>query len=432
MVAIDCLESHRVKVYFILIALASCFEVFVLGTRRESLIDQNLPSLLNLPVLFNYEYPWTNLIVANLIVACVSIIPNVVHTQSIKFPNNYLAVIVLVLSFHILSVQTELQRYGLVVTSSSYRVDNFTAAFESFNTRDRLVNNNYRVLLTGREDISRGDSMNIKSVPWLELNNVYGFKTMFQYREVEHPYLNIIYNSFACLDCNSMSKSSYAYMPPKSLDVIMKKELLSFLAIRYVISIDERIQDKDFKLLDSYEYKSSPRGVENSENGFLFLYQFEKGRPIAKIQGKCNAETRGYSLANIFQKPTLLENLILEYPFGKEICDSLPESASRDVYISNDLGNKVKVKKFHTDSPVLVDFSIINRKGWRAFDNGIEVPILVSYDGLIAMHIGPGDHLIELRYQDKSLLVGFLLVFSLFLYLTFNSFRSRKTNLQVQ
>jgi hypothetical protein len=430
-VAIDNLESHKIKIFLGLIAIASCFEAILLGFGEMPLIDPKLTSLLNLPIPFNHEYPWANLIFANFILAFVFILPNLLQRKNSGLSNSYLVAVALAVSFFSLSVHTELQRYGLVVTSSSYRVDNFSAAFESFNFGNRLVNNNYRVLLTGLENRDRGDSMNIKSLPALELNNTFGFNTLFQYREVEHPYLNVVYNSFECLGCDSKSNPRYGYFPPKTSDVVRKKELLSFLSIRYVVSLDERIQDRDFKLLDSYKYEDSPRGVENSEDGTLFLYEFNQGRSIARIHGNCKAETKGYSLSSMFEAPIRLENLILEYPFGETICNSIPGSDSRDLHISNVSGNTIKIRKFQTEDPVLVDFSIINRKGWRAFDNGVEIPIIDSYDGLIAMQIGPGDHLIELRYQDKSLLFGLLLVCMLFSVLIFMSIKSRKTYLQV-
>jgi uncharacterized membrane protein YfhO len=59
-----------------------------------------------------------------------------------------------------------------------------------------------------------------------------------------------------------------------------------------------------------------------------------------------------------------------------------------------------------TDTPALLILSDTFYPGWKAFDNGREIPVLRVNHTLRGISLGPGDHTVSFVFRPVSLMIG--------------------------
>lgn len=118
--------------------------------------------------------------------------------------------------------------------------------------------------------------------------------------------------------------------------------------------------------------------------------------------------------------------------FRKEVyLPNFPEEENRggfqEVKIDLYSPNKISLN-FNLESKAFLVLSDLYYPGWRAFDSGVEVPILRANGIFRAIHLKPGNHKILFEYFPTSLKLGLLIsTFSLSLFIAWSYWRNRRS-----
>ena len=99
------------------------------------------------------------------------------------------------------------------------------------------------------------------------------------------------------------------------------------------------------------------------------------------------------------------------------------ESLKNIVFGINELSGEISVKE---DKYLLL--SIPYSKGWKAFVDGREEEVLNANVAYMAIHLNPGTHKIELKYETPFLKIGSITSFASLLFFIIDSMKNRRKN----
>ncbi len=83
-----------------------------------------------------------------------------------------------------------------------------------------------------------------------------------------------------------------------------------------------------------------------------------------------------------------------------------PADPSRDrVTVSSYADDRIELR-VATDAPGLLMLSEVYYPAWKAYVDGVKVPVLLADHVLRAVHVPAGEHTVELRYESTALRAG--------------------------
>jgi hypothetical protein len=254
-----------------------------LGTHNTDEILSDINTL-RIPHISTESQPWLVILISHGIFLLVL---NYVILNSLQIINKkslFPILASILVTIQMFSSYSEVKKYdqvGNVMLKNNYRLINYENRINKWVTKYNINDSNYRVIASGKNYVfyDSQTARNTKTLPDLELNNLYNIKSPFQYREINSENTSRLYGKLYCPNCTNLITG--AFFPPTNEMLIDNSNWLSSASIKFIISADEQIYSSKFKLLDSYFYQKPIISYDYTESGIVYLYEFLDNIPLA-------------------------------------------------------------------------------------------------------------------------------------------------------
>lgn len=251
---------------------------------------------------------------------------------------------------------------------------------------DRL---NYRILPSSADVFHIQRGRNWKLLAETEMLGSDSLKVLYSYRELEHPFTGALYSSLY------PSFASSNFFPPLSEVVKSRITLLRPLGIGYVISADELLETNQLELITTI-HTPPPTFYETAANGPVHLYKVR--RPLSLFW---LAEHSGIVANNTETLRKLLHDP-LTFP-GVFPAEASPYIGTANVIRQSPQSLTVVT---HSEKPTQLIASYVYRRFWRAYVDGVAVPITRACGVYMAIDLPAGSHEVVWKYKPLDAAVG--------------------------
>jgi hypothetical protein len=263
-----------------------------------------------------------------------------------------------------------------------------------------------------------------------ELNTQERQKALFSYRETMHPFTGLLYSIL-----NDDKRFSNFHITAAH-KIGGKIELLRLMGIKYIVSVNEKIDSPFLIFKGQYDIKESSfeyiHGIPFG--GTIFIYEFDKPLGVAFLVDRYLKIDWEQSIK------TIGRNDVFPWKNSEVYLEEDPQSSSQ-INISSSLGqhnslhNEAKIikEKFNqiimdisSNSERYLVLSYIYRPNWTASIGSEKIKIYRAYGGFMCMKIPPGIYQIKLKYFPVDLYIGLALTFFSFALPVFHTIKKRK------
>ena len=353
-----------------------------LGTSHP-ILSSNLENTLKLSLPFLTSKPWLNLMIANLFI--LLLLRFNTKIENFKLKQTYLLLSVAV-AFFSFSSGIELRKYmsnSQQVSVSDYRFANYENRVTKWINQYQINGANYRVLLAGKE-FYENSGRNIKISIDSELGNLYGIKTIPQYRELDNIDMGLNLFKIKCPNCSSAQGESLGANFPITINQLNRNSNWIFEnSVKYVLTADEQIKSEKFVLLDKYQYPFIFYGYDETENGTVYLYEFKNPKPI-----------------------------VTSMSGDKDIKNLEISSTGIDLHYVGTIQTKIDINYYFNE-------------GFSATYQGREIAITKTPDYKMSISIPKGNGKLELRFHNSKVREAVMIQFFMIMFYFFLRIRKK-------
>jgi len=360
-----------------------------------------------------FNNPWIVLPISNLLlilVLSILLVPNArIGNRKIAGLGRY--VIVAAVALFSLSVHNEVRIFQgnwQLTTKNDFRWRTYVERRECI---DRLVDRsdrNHRTLYASAE-IFGPSGRNWKLIAETEMHVGPQERTLFSFREVEHPFTAMVSGAFS---------NTYMRMVtwvPTSRQILDNMELLDLLSVKWVIGANVELIHERLKKRGSCKTEKGPMDefVALMEGGEMFVYEVINPVPLAWGARTITEMSGEQVIQSVFvdgDRPWVSRNLLVDHipadwSASTAVSDGDLFNVSGQTFLSTSISVQAK-----TDRMVFVGFA--NRPNLTAYVDGNEVETVTAYAGMMAVPVKAGIHEIVIRYSSSWHKAGVLVAFS--------------------
>lgn len=247
----------------------------------------------------------------------------------------------------------------------------------------------FRVLPASADVFRMKRGRNWKLLAETELLATDGFKVLYSYRELEHPFVGALY---------SMLYPSYSpsnFFPPLSDEVMQRVPLLRAMGVGYVLSADAAIDASELEPVADIATAAPPFN-ETAANGVIHVYRVRNALPVAWLSS--SASTNGSNqeaLRKLVQSPNQFGSL---FPAGFRELDG-----RATVVAETPQSLTVETS---SEQPMELVTTWVYRRFWRAYVDGHRYAVKRSHGVFMEVDVPAGTHKVVWRYVPLDAILG--------------------------
>jgi hypothetical protein len=304
---------------------------------------------------------------------------------------------------------------------SSYHLDTFRlrkASLEALLPTE--MRRNYRLLPASADVFQIQRGRNWKFCADTEMLAESGFKMLFTYREMEHPFTGLLYSKFYT------SFSSSNFFPPLSERIPATLDVARLLGVRYIVSADMEIKSPDLTLLQRIDVPSPPFH-ETVAGGPVYVYELAGATGIASFADRAIVLSQREAIKRIadWNGQQSLGELSLEQVAALPPASQSAQIAPATVNIASATLNSVTVEaKTPTDG--FVNLAYLYRPFWSATVNGVKVPVQRANGFMMSVPVPAGAAQVKFHYTPWDVYAGYGITLATLLGLLVLALRSHR------
>lgn len=259
---------------------------------------------------------------------------------------------------------------------------------------------NYRLLPASADVFRLKRGRNWKFCADTELLGSSGFKMLFSYREMEHPFCGLLYSKFY------RTTATTNFFPPLSESVPQNLGVCRLLGVGYVLSADEEIKSDELTPFSRIDIPNPPFN-ETVAGGPVHIYGIAGASGIASFFSHATESEQRDAIRHILEwdGSSTLKSLFLE---GATVAKASTPSTYTEgkARISAETLNSVDID-VDAPTPGFLSLGYIYRPFWRALVNGKRVPVLRANGMFMAVAVGQGASTVRFTYIPWDVYSGY-------------------------
>jgi len=227
-----------------------------------------------------------------------------------------------------------------------------------------------------------------------------GFKLIFTYREMDHPFTGFLYSKFY------PQFASSNFFPPLAENVPPALGVARLLGVRYLLSADTELHDPELTAVGRID-TPNPTFNETAAGGPIFVYEVAGFHSLATFDRQTTVLSQRDAIKRLadWKGRDLLGPLSLEQepaPAG-----AATSTARAEVRIAAETLNSVRIEAL-TPGPGFVSLAYLHRPFWRATVNGSPTPVLRSNGFMMSVAVPAGESHVVFQYIPWDVYAGYL------------------------
>jgi hypothetical protein len=331
------------------------------------------------------------------------------------------------ISLFSLSVNNELRNQKIKwhwQTNSSHLWDAYKERKQCINSlthRTPELLMNFRTLYTGSPGDNYGRARNWKFIAETEAHPLEREKVLFSYREVNSPYVGLIWSAFF-KGKNFLRDSLF---PPAIEGVDNSIDLARFIGVKWIISADAQLKNKFLTYKGTCHTKEEGPllGKKSSnEGGDFYIYELSNPLGLAFFINYYEILPHKEIITRILKGKELPWTKSIVYleedpGFSNNFEVTSPKNdINNSVEIIHETLNEVILRARSNQEKFLI-LSYLYSPRWSAYINDIPQKVFRAYGGFMAIKIPAGNHNIKFSYSPTSVWLGLLISFGTILTL---------------
>lgn len=262
---------------------------------------------------------------------------------------------------------------------------------------------NQRLLPASADVFRMNRGRNWKFCADTELLAEAGFKLIFTYREMDHPFTGLLYSKFY------PQFASSNFFPPLAENVPPALGVARLLGVRYVLSADTELHDPELAAVGRID-TPNPTFNETAAGGPIFVYEVAGLPSLVSFDRETTVLSQRDAIKRLadWKGREPLGPLSLEKDPGPAAHAPLASAAPAAVRITAETLNSVSIDA-QTPFPGFVSLAYLHRPFWRATVNGAPVPVLRSNGFMMSVAVPAGESRILFHYTPWDVYAGYFI-----------------------
>lgn len=306
------------------------------------------------------------------------------------------------------------------IAKDSNRFENYSLRQMKWGEMINISDPNFRFLPAGIDIIGYrdGSGRNAKLLLETELNRLYSQNIIFAYRETSTPFVKLIHG---LLSGNNFESQ---YFPPTVNQILVNKEIINILGVKYIISADQSISDSDFQLIDTVEV-NFPSSPESDDSGFVSLYRYLPAKKIARFVDRLEFASDFDFMNSILSKnakPNLNQIAVISTDqnlssFDKKHRDfNISGQAPSISRLSN---NRIGVEFSKRDTAGFMTIAFDFSPNWRCYSENKELSVYRVNGNFIGIPIATSQSSVLCKYTSFGFYHGLAILLVLLISISF-------------